>query len=494
VPVRGPLLAAALVVACAAPRGDRPPPPAEVAASVGPEPILVRVPLEGGVPQAFRWPDVDSAIWRGTAPTPAITAALGFDDASGSLALETAQGAPVRLDLRVGRVVAAPAHAWRTLATADGWSVFGAVGSDSIVRITPSGEWRAAVGAVDRVVPLRDGAVIASAGAGTLHRVRPPDRGITHRATVPGAQGIAASPLGDRIYAFGGGGVTALAGRDLTPVGRPTATPVIAAVPTPSGDRLIYAEAGEPRLRIWDRYTEKTIATVTLPAPADALRMDPLGRVVLVRAADDGRVVPVAIGTPRALPAVRSDWRPDLPTVAPDGTIVVADGEDVAAVDPVDGTERWRVAGGASDLWVFVRWDGFRPRARGLDRPVEFAVDAPVDSAQEADAIDSVLALAAEQLRDSVVPSGTAVPAAPPGPPPTAEGFTVSFAAVLSESRAREVAERVQVDGRAARVVASDRDGVTIWRVVLGPYPTREEADRVGRRSGVAYWVFEGLP
>jgi cell division protein FtsN len=50
------------------------------------------------------------------------------------------------------------------------------------------------------------------------------------------------------------------------------------------------------------------------------------------------------------------------------------------------------------------------------------------------------------------------------------------------------------VGGETARVVTSVRDGATIYRVVLGPYRSREEAERVGKESGQSYWVYEGGP
>ena len=75
-----------------------------------------------------------------------------------------------------------------------------------------------------------------------------------------------------------------------------------------------------------------------------------------------------------------------------------------------------------------------------------------------------------------------------------AKGFIVSFAGFLTEDRAKELAARIHIGGENARVVTSSRDGSTIYRVVLGPYLTKEEAERAGKESGLAYWVFEGLP
>jgi cell division protein FtsN len=50
------------------------------------------------------------------------------------------------------------------------------------------------------------------------------------------------------------------------------------------------------------------------------------------------------------------------------------------------------------------------------------------------------------------------------------------------------------VDGQQPRITTSERAGKTLYRVVLGPYPSRAEAERVGRASGQSYWIFEGAP
>jgi cell division septation protein DedD len=94
--------------------------------------------------------------------------------------------------------------------------------------------------------------------------------------------------------------------------------------------------------------------------------------------------------------------------------------------------------------------------------------------------------------------------ARPPAPPsrdsvhPTdstaREIWTVSFATLLSEERARDLSTRIRVDGRTARVIAGNRDGIPIWRVVLGPFNTRDAAERAGMASRLPYWVFEGAP
>ena len=50
------------------------------------------------------------------------------------------------------------------------------------------------------------------------------------------------------------------------------------------------------------------------------------------------------------------------------------------------------------------------------------------------------------------------------------------------------------MQGQTARVVTSVTSGTAIYRVVLGPYRTRTEADQVGRASGLSYVVYPGTP
>jgi len=142
------------------------------------------------------------------------------------------------------------------------------------------------------------------------------------------------------------------------------------------------------------------------------------------------------------------------------------------------------VAGGAASFWHTLRWNGLRPRAAGLDQPVQFRTSAPRDSADlMADSVRPP-ADSAELRADSTGNAGTSV----------AGQFTVSFAAILDETQARALAARIRVDGQSPRIASSVRSGRTLYRVVLGPYASRADADRVGRTSGQSYWIFEGVP
>jgi cell division protein FtsN len=73
-------------------------------------------------------------------------------------------------------------------------------------------------------------------------------------------------------------------------------------------------------------------------------------------------------------------------------------------------------------------------------------------------------------------------------------GFVVQFAALLDRQSAEALASGIRVDGRQARISTTQRDGRALYRVVLGPYATRAQAERAGRAAGVSFWISEGTP
>jgi cell division protein FtsN len=70
----------------------------------------------------------------------------------------------------------------------------------------------------------------------------------------------------------------------------------------------------------------------------------------------------------------------------------------------------------------------------------------------------------------------------------------VQFAAALTEKLAHDVAALIKVDGMTPRISTTTRAGKTMYRVTLGPFQSRAEAERVGKASGQTYWIFEGAP
>jgi YVTN family beta-propeller protein len=293
---------------------------------------------------------------------------------------------------------------------------------------------------------------------------------------------------------------------------------IAALAPTPSGDRIYVATTGDSTLAVIDRYTDKVSSTIQLPGEISDLRMDGLGRYVLVRPARGDSAWVIAVATNHIVGSVRTKWTEDLPATAPDGAIALNSGRDVIFVDGETLQAVRTVAGGASDFWYFTFWNGFRARAAGVDQPVTFAgadtappVDTSASDSATNVAVDSVSRVARPAPTASPTQQPRAAPAIPrpaatpgatsaatlPTPAPTASAsapFTVSFAALLNEGKARLLADSIQVSGAHARVVPSQRAGTTIYRVVLGPYPNRAAAEQIGRDSKRSYWVFPGQP
>ena len=463
----------------------------------------MRLPRNGGLAAAYRWA-TDSLLWQSETNGTHVERVLAFDDVQGSLAYIDKRGAPGRLELRVRATEAATPAPLTSLASADGWAIFGLTTRHEVSRLTPSGAWTFHPDpAPDALIPVTDGSLVLASASGKrtrLARLRPPDARVLDTVSVPHAELVVSTEIGDRVYFLGDSGLAGVRVRDFSR----TATVrlpdrAIDAVATPSGDRVYVALRGRKSVLVIDRYTESIEETIALAAAPTALRMDADGRYVLVRESAGDTVSVISVGTASVVARVSTTWRNDLPLTGPDGTLALVQGTDVLIVEAGTQQVRIRFPGGAADVWSLIRWNGFRPRAHGLDEPVSFAADS--DSSGSARSADtSAVAIAPPGAAVDL----TKVPVPEPAEPTAARDrrpvqgvkqiFTLSFATLLSEERADQMAKTIRLDGKPARVVPSSRDGTAMFRVVFGPFESREEADRAGRRSGLPYWVLEGAP
>lgn len=487
---RGLLAALALTLAAACGRSDR-----NVASSTqsgggtlqsasatagGPQALVLRVPRQGGPPRVHAYPRADSTVWASTdaAPTPAEI--LAFNEDNGSVAYADIRGRPVLLELRLGTIAVASHQKLSGLASADGLAVYGIATNGDVVRITPTGDWSyKPPQPATAVFPQPDGSLLVSVGSGANRRLLklfPPETRVRDSISFPVATRTVRSQLGDRLYLAVDSGLVVLRTRtmDWAP-SIPLPEPIAVMVSTPSGDRVFVLTQSRRQIAVVDRYRERVTTVMDLPGRAEDLRVDPFGRYLLARVAERDSLWVLAIGTERVIGALRSSWRSDLPFVGYDGAVAVVSGGDVLLFDGETLKPRARIRDGAQDFWHPFLWDGFRPRAASLDEPVRF--DSVVGVAQDTAIVDDSTAIA----------DSTAGAEAP-------RGFILSFAAFLTEDRARDLAGRIHVGGETARVVTTTRGNATIYRVVLGPFLTREEAERAGRESGHSYWVFEGMP
>lgn len=492
--VRTTLLALALALAACS-RGDRQETPATQAtasatAPRGPDQLVLRVPRTGGAARVYAYPRLDTMVWNAeSAPAPAHV--LAFDDEAGSIAYVDAKGFPARIDFRQGVASTVTKTKLVGLASWDGSNIYG-INGGAVERYGPSGPWKWKPPLAARAVfPQPDATLLVVAQRGdssVVWRLRPPATKIVDSVVLPTVNRTLRTQVGDRLYLASGSELTGLRTRTMQ---RTPSIPFDGEIEqleaTPSGDRVFVVTKGGTTVDILDRYREQLGGHIDIGRHASDLRVDALGRYMLARPEGTDSTIVIALGTNRVLGTLATEWRDDLPFVAPDGSIVLAQGHNVALVDGETLRTKITVKDGAADFWYPFKWTGFRPRDVALDKPVDFSN--PADSMKpKADS---------SKPTDSVRTAPAPAPV-PPAPRDTAvrraSGFTVSFAALLIPDKARELAAQIRVGNENARVVTAVRDGSTIYRVVLGPYATREEADRIGRESKQSFWVYEGGP
>ncbi len=507
------LIAALLIAACDGAVGYSDLPAAEALAAGAPtgvDLLALRVPRTGGRGRVLRYPSLDSTLWSSAGSVPSITRVLSFDVEAGSLLYSDSRGIARSLDFRLGAVSPATQLRLTKLSTVDGWNVYGISQSGAVGRSTPSAIWGGAQPAAWNfepslpardVFPLQNGSLLvvgANDSSTMVWRLYPPDKQPTDSLKLEKTGAAFRSPTGDRLYLSLPRAIVGIATKDLKQTSKVRIVGgVTELVPTPSGNQVFIVGDSSNRVYIFDRYDGKIAGSVRFPGKVRTVRMDPLGRFLLAGSFSADTAWIVALSNHNYVRVVETDWRADLPYIAWDGSVVTVRGRDVRFLDPITLAAKKTVAGGASDFWYFFSWNGFRPRAAGMEAaPVNFpgvfvdhnAFELPRQ--RQVDIDDSVRAAAqAARRADSIARAESAV-----ARPPARSIFTVSFAVLRSDSAATKLARTIRVRGQTARVVEAFIDATPIFRVVLGPYQSREEAESAGRASGVSYWVYPGPP
>jgi cell division septation protein DedD len=476
----------------------------------------MRFPRAGGLVHAYAYPALDTALWTSAEKAPALERVLGFDDEAGSITGVDDKGGVVRVDLRLGSVSRDTKPKLTRLASSDGSSVYGIAKDGSVVRLTPAGQWtfKPPEPAHD-VIPEPDGSLLLVADHNdktTVWQMHPPDRQLTDTAQLPAVGRAVRTVVGDRVYFTVDSGLVGLRSRGLESV--PSIRldhHVRALATTPSGDRLYVALDSADSILVIDRYTHKIDTRIALGGQAVDLRMDPTGRYVLARPATGDSAWVINVGTDRLVGAVSTEWRADLPTVAPNGWLALLSKRDVVFADGESLRVEKTVEDGAADTWLFITWNGFRRPDAPTEQPLSMAGDsaAHADSTAAAPApgdTGNVFATPADsssapgaQPATAPRPASPAAPSVAPAESTTAPGvglggFTVQFAALRSQAVADSLARTIAVDGAHPRVVEAPRNGDLIYRVVLGPYATKDDALRVAKASGASYWIYPGVP
>jgi hypothetical protein len=223
---------------------------------------------------------------------------------------------------------------------------------------------------------------------------------------------------------------------------------------SPSGHRL-YVVRRKGDIQVFDRFGNEALESIDLPGPARELRSDLYGSWLLARPEKGDSVWVVDATTSLLVGTVPSKWAVDLPAVAGSRTLLVRSGADVRALDlgtkglPVAGT----VAGGAEDLWLPLAW------------------------------------LPPEEQREELASVGAADSgAAPADSGAAAPAIYLQVSSSRNPSWADELAGKLKAAGLPASVLPP-RSGEEAYRVVLGPYATREQAEATGKSLGMPSFV-----
>jgi hypothetical protein len=426
-------------------------------ASTTPPSSLLRLPAAGGAAELYHVPRLDSWGWKTGAPLPAIRRAVGVDLDLGMVYGLTPKNEIIALDLQTARPRPQPLATTRDVAVGpDGtlYTVDDSLRVVEFVRRTPT-RFAAKLPARPRdLFGTRTSSLLAISSGATsvLSILRTEDQ--PTRVLLP--NGDATSTFWGDLLAIAADTAVVLVDPEQPeqPVSIPVSGHARAVLFSPSGHRF-YVARREGDLLVYNRFTHEKMGTISMPGNAGSLRADPFGRWLMVHPQGADSVWLVDVARNRFVAGFPSVWESDLPTITNQQTLLVKSGEDVVAFDLTrkDFPESGRVRGGARDVWLPMAWT---PETGTATAQPEVAVDTGAITPEAESAAKVYLQVSSSQNR----------------------------------SWSAELARQLAQQGLPATVL-DPRPGEDGFRVVLGPYPTREAAESTGRRLGRPYFIYQ---
>lgn len=235
---------------------------------------------------------------------------------------------------------------------------------------------------------------------------------------------------------------------------------------SPSGHRMYVVEEDD-EVAVYDRFSLSELARIRLPGIPRSIRLDASGRWMLARASEADSVWIVDLATNRLAGTAPGEWATDLPLVAGAATLVVRLGDDVATYDlrQVPPAVQRILPGGGADLWAAAAWV---PRER---------LPAAVAAAESATVVQDKALVA-----DSVVA-------------PTSDSTEIYLQVSLSQNPAwaGQLVDTLKAHGFPASVLRPEQPDEG-YRVVVGPYSSRDQAEEVGKKLDRSYFVIRRPP
>jgi SPOR domain len=462
---RGWLLVAGLL-AFAGCGGNAPVVPPDLPA-VGGQGTLLRVPRRGGIVEAYRADSLGQPIWTSREPVPAVKDLLGVNLDARLLYAIDAKGNLVAIDLEARGVRQQAKALLAGIFVPDG-AVYAFdkdrrvtrydVGTPTIYRDSIPAKLRFRYGTLgDRLILVTD--------------AKPPrllvlsDEHELHSEPVADGEPVS-TYWGDLVAIPSGHSVVLYQTEDpwskfTIDVGGEAKHVAF----SPSGHQL-YVARGDGRIVVIDRFGREPVGEITLPGLPTAIRTDASGRWMVARSASGDSAWVVDLATNRVTASVETGWADDLPTVAGAATLLARVDGDLVASDLSQPKipETGRFSDGADDLWLVSAWLP-RDRARVA-----------------AEAAESVLVAQDSALAPDTTSSPTPV-----------DQLYLQVSSSQNPAWSREFAKQLSGAGYPARVLEPTTvdDG---YRVVVGPYATRAEAEEVGRKLGRPYFILTNPP
>lgn len=416
---------------------------------------LIRVPVDGGTPALYRVGDLAPLPWPDAPRLPAVAQVIGSVGGDRIVYLLDRTQTLLGLDLESARLREVVGGIAAAAAAPDGGvvAVDTAGGALRIRRRTPQPLRGTLGGTPEALYPTQRGGLLAPLQGGGLVALgtdHPPVR-------VPLPNGPSAATTWGELFVVGtDSGLVAFDPAEGDSVRHvPLSRPVHAVAFSPSGHR-IYVATPDSELLVLDRFGQGVLETIALPGPAGALRPDRYGRWLLARPVVGDSLWVVDLVADSLVGSVRGAWSTDLPAVSGD-RLVARQGDGVVVVDlRAPGLPgRGIVEDGGADRWTLVQW-----APAGVEQP-SLAADEPDDDDAETDDAD-------------------------------ADGSGSPVYLQVSSSRNPDWASDLVRQMRAAGLPAERLDPAAEgepYRVVLGPYSSRTEADDAGRRLGRPYFI-----
>jgi hypothetical protein len=419
---------------------------------------LLRLPAHGGEAVAYRSTDLTPLGWS-VAKVPAIRRYIGVDLDQGLVYAIDSTRTLVAIDLRARRS--------RVLRRGVRNAALGTEGTlfavDTSGRVTEVRGRRPLT--VTDALPSSATALVGTA-AGRLLVLPTPKRAGLMVFEPEGPSATIAVPAGAATATLSGD-LVAVAADSAVILADPSGAKKLEVIDvsgharavmfSPSGHRL-YVGTDKDDVLAFDRYSGRERDGIDVPGGATDLRGDLYGLWMLVRSRKGDTLSVVDLTARTVVARTVTDWDQDLPLIAPPFLLLVRKGRDVVGLDlERDGLQlRGQVARAADDIWVPLAWAPASPE-------------------------DVVAASAGDT-------SGVAADSATTG---SGQRFYLQVSSSRNPAWARELAEKIAAAGIKASVV-DPANADDVFRVVVGPFGSREQADSASRSLGMPSFVISG--